>query len=166
DKVPFNLEITVTADGPKAVDSPEATTVDVGIPWNPEAPIANSYLKIAKVKLPEGMGSNPSAGNTLTSCSAAQFGYHTASKVESPSASQIGTVEIETPSLPNGSITGEVYVGEPLKNGPGAFESGEQFRIFIYAHSFRYGVNVRLEGKGQPDATTGQLAAEVPENPP
>ncbi len=82
-----------------------------------------------------------------------------------PAASQIGTVNIETPSLPNGSITGEVYVGEPLKNGPGAFESGEQFRIFIYAHSVRYGVNVRLEGKVFPNATTGQLTAVVPENP-
>ncbi|MCW2980136.1 MAG: hypothetical protein JWO14_1863 [Solirubrobacterales bacterium] len=163
--VPFNPEIAVTADGPKAIDSPEATTVDVGIPWNPEAPIANSYLKVAKVTLPEGMGINPSSGNTITSCSDAQFGYHTASTVSCPTASQIGTVNIETPSLPNGSITGEVYVGEPLKNGPGAFESGEQFRIFIYAHSVRYGVNVRLEGKVFPNATTGQLTAVVPENP-
>jgi hypothetical protein len=163
--VPFNPEIAVTADGPKAVDSPEATTVDVGIPFDPSAPIANSYLKVAKVTLPEGMGINPSAGNTITSCSEAQFGYHTASTVTCPSASQIGTVNIETPSLPNGSITGEVYVGEPLKNGPGAFESGEQFRIFIYAHSVRYGVNVRLEGKVFPNATTGQLTAVVPENP-
>jgi hypothetical protein len=163
--VPFNPEIAVTADGPKAVDSPEATTVDVGIPWDPSAPIANSYLKVAKVTLPEGMGINPSAGNTITSCSEAQFGYHTASTVTCPSASQIGTVEIETPSLPNGSITGEVYVGEPLKNGPGVFESGEQFRIFIYAHSVRYGVNVRLEGNVKPNATTGQLTAVVPENP-
>ncbi|HEX3359665.1 MAG TPA: hypothetical protein VHS74_01620, partial [Solirubrobacterales bacterium] len=68
-------------------------------------------------------------------------------------------------SLPNGSITGEVYVGQPLKNGPGVFETGEQFRIFIYAHSVRYGVNVRLEGKVFPNATTGQLTAVVPENP-
>lgn len=163
--VPFNPEIAVTADGPKAVDSPEATTVDVGIPWDPSAPIANSYLKVAKVTLPEGMGINPSAGNTITSCSDAQFGYHTAQAVTCPAASQIGTVNIETPSLPNGTITGEVYVGEPLKNGPGAFESGEQFRIFIYAHSFERGVNVRLEGKVFPNATTGQLTAVVPENP-
>jgi hypothetical protein len=163
--VPFNPEITVTADGAKAVDSPEATTVDVGIPWNPEAPIANSYLKVAKVTLPEGMGVNPSAGNTITSCSDDQFGYHTAQPVGCPDASKIGTVEIETPSLPNGSITGDVFVGAPLKNGPGAFESGEQFRIFIYAHSERYGVNVRLEGKVTPNAATGQLTAVVPENP-
>jgi hypothetical protein len=163
--VPFNPEILVTADGAKMVDSPEPTTVDVGIPWDPNAAIANSYLKVAKVTLPEGMGINPSAGNTITSCSDAQFHYHEAAAVECPAASQIGTVEVETPSLPNGSLTGEVFVGEPLKSGPGAFETGEQFRIFIYAHSFRYGVNVRLEGKVYPNATTGQLTAVVPENP-
>ncbi len=163
--VPFKPEIEVTADGGKFVDSPEATTVDVGIPWSAEAPIANSYLKVAKVTLPEGMGINPSVGNTVASCSDAQFGYHTAQPVGCPDASKIGTVDIETPSLPNGSITGDVFVGEPLKNGPGAFETGEQFRIFIYAHSERYGVNIRLEGKVTPNATTGQLTAVVPENP-
>jgi hypothetical protein len=163
--VPFNPEIAVTADGGKFVDSPEPTTVDVGIPWNPEASIANSYLKVATVKLPEGMGINPSAGNGLQSCSESQFGYHTAQPVECPSASQIGTVEVQTPSLPANSITGEVYVGEPLKNGPGASGSGEQFRILIYAHSTRYGVNVRLRGSVTPNPTTGQLTAVVPENP-
>jgi hypothetical protein len=164
--VPFNPEITVTADGAgKFVDSPEPTTVDVGIPWNPEAPIANSYLKVAKVTLPEGMGINPSASNGLVSCSDEQFHYHTNIPVECPKASEIGTVEVQTPSLPANSLFGDVYVGAPLKNGPGAFESGEQFRIFIHAFSTRYGVNVRLEGKVFPNATTGQLTAVVAENP-
>jgi hypothetical protein len=163
--VPFNPEIAVTAEGRKGVDSPEPTTVDVGIPFDPSAPVANSYLKTAKVTLPEGMGINPSAANGLQSCSESQFGYHTAQPVTCPSASQIGTVEIQTPSLPSGSITGEVYVGEPLKNGPGVAGTGEQFRILIYGHSTRYGVNVRLRGNVFPNATTGQLTAVVPENP-
>jgi hypothetical protein len=163
--VPFKPEITVSADGAKAVDSPEATTVDVGIPYEPTAPIANSYLKIAKVNLPEGMGINPSASNGLETCSDEQFHYHTNIAVECPAGSKIGTVEVQTPSLPANSIAGNVYVGAPLKNGPGAFETGEQFRIFIYAFSTRYGVNVRLEGKVTPNAVTGQLTAVVPENP-
>ena len=163
--VPFNPEITVTADGGKFVDSPEPTTVDVGIPWDPTAPIANSYLKVAKVTLPEGMGINPSASNGLATCSDEQFHYHTNVPVECPAASKIGTVEVQTPSLPADSINGDVYVGAPLKNGPGAFESGEQFRIFIHAFSTRYGVNVRLEGKVTPNAATGQLTAVVAENP-
>jgi hypothetical protein len=163
--VPFNPEIAVTAEGKRSVDSPEPTTVDVGIPFDSSAPIANSYLKVAKVTLPEGMGINPSAGNTLQSCSEAQFGYHTAQPVSCPVASQIGTVNIETPALPAGSIKGEVYVGEPLKNGPGVSGTGEQFRILIYGHSERYGVNVRLRGSVYPNPVTGQLTAVVPENP-
>lgn len=165
ENVPFNPEISVTAEGKRGVDSPEPTTVDVGIPFDPQAPIANSYLKTAKVTLPEGMGINPSASNGLASCSESQFGYHTAQPVTCPSNSQIGTVEIQTPSLPSGSITGEVYVGEPLKNGPGVSGTGEQFRILIYGHSTRYGVNVRLRGNVYPNPTTGQLTAVVPENP-
>jgi hypothetical protein len=163
--VPFNPEITVTADGAKFVDSPEPTTVDVGIPYDPSALIANSYLKVAKVTLPEGMGINPSASNGLVSCSDEQFHYHTNIPVECPAASRIGSVEVQTPSLPANSLFGDVYVGAPLKNGPGAFQTGEQFRIFIHAFSTRYGVNVRLEGKVTPNATTGQLTAVVAENP-
>ncbi len=165
ENVPFNPEIAVTAEGKRGVDSPEPTTVDVGIPFNADAPIANSYLKTAKVTLPEGMGINPSASNGLQVCTDEQFHYHTALPVECPDASKIGTVEIQTPSLPSGSIKGNVYVGAPLKNGPGVFESGEQFRILIYGFSERYGVNVRLKGSVKPDATTGQLTAEVGENP-
>ncbi|MBS1679606.1 MAG: hypothetical protein JST08_19720 [Actinobacteria bacterium] len=165
ENVPFNPEITVSADGAKFVDSPEPTTVDVGIPWDPNAPIANSYLKVAKVTLPEGMGINPSAGNGLEACTDEQFHYHTALPVECPDASKIGTVEIQTPSLPANSINGSVYVGQPLKNGPGVFETGEQFRIFIYGFSTRYGVNVRLEGNVFPDKETGRLTAVVAENP-
>jgi hypothetical protein len=163
--VPFNPEITVTADGAKFVDSPEPTTVDVGIPYDPSALVANSYLKIAKVTLPEGMGINPSASVGLQACTDEQFHYHTNIPVECPEASKIGTVEVQTPSLPANSLFGDVYVGAPLKNGPGVFESGEQFRIFIHAFSTRYGVNVRLEGKVYPNATTGQLTAVVAENP-
>jgi hypothetical protein len=165
ENVPFKPEITVSANGLKAVDSPEATTVDVGIPYDASAPIANSYLKVAKVTLPEGMGINPSASNGLQTCTGAQFHYQENTPIECPAGSKIGTVEVQTPSLPPNSIGGDVYVGAPLKNGPGAFESGEQFRIFIHAFSTRYGVNVRLEGKVFPNPITGQLTAVGPENP-
>jgi hypothetical protein len=164
EKVPFKPTIAVSTQG-GAVDSPEPTTVDVGIPFNPKEPIANSYLKTAKVTLPDGMGINPSSANGLETCSNAQFGKGTNDPITCPTASEIGTVEVQTPSLPPNSLGGTVYVGEPLKNGPGASSSGEQFRIFIHATSARYGVNVRLIGKLFPDSTTGQLTAVVEENP-
>ena len=65
--------IAVSTQG-GAVDSPEPTTVDVGIPFDASTePIANSYLKTAKVVLPEGMGINPSSAIGLVPCTDAQF---------------------------------------------------------------------------------------------
>ncbi|HET7445063.1 MAG TPA: hypothetical protein VFJ57_10430 [Solirubrobacterales bacterium] len=163
--VPFNPDVAVNPTGPKNVDTPEPTTVDVGIPFDPEDEIANSYLKTATVLLPEGMGINPASGNGLQACTAAQFGYHTNNPIACPEAAKIGTVEVQAPGLPPNSIGGDVYVGEPLKNGPAVADTGEQFRIFIHAFSTRYGVNVRLIGKVFPDSATGQLTAIVDENP-
>ncbi len=159
--VPFKPTIAVTPQG-GAVDSPEATTVNVGIPFDPTEAIANSYLKTAKVVLPEGMGLNPASANGLVACTDAQFHYHTNLPIECPNASKIGTVEVQTPSLPADSLTGNVYVGQPNSNNP---STGEQFRIFIQVGSARYGVNVRLKGKVFPNLTTGQLTAVVEENP-
>jgi hypothetical protein len=159
--VPFKPSIAVTPQG-GAVDSPEATTVNVGIPWSATDEIANSYLKTAKVTLPEGMGLNPASANGLVACTDTQFGYHTNNAIGCPAASKIGTVEVQTPSLPADSIGGDIYVGEPKSNDP---TTGEQFRIFIHAFSTRYGVNVRLIGKVFPNLKTGQLTAVVDENP-
>lgn len=163
--VPFKPTIDVSTTGGGAVDTPEPTTVDVGIPWNASDPIANSYLKTAKVVLPEGMGINPSSAVGLKTCSDAQFAKGTNDPITCPNESKIGTVEVQTPSLPPNSLGGTVYVGEPLQNGPNKASSGEQFRIFIHATSDRYGVNVRLIGKVVLDEKTGQITALVEDNP-
>jgi hypothetical protein len=159
--VPFKPTIDVTPQG-GAVDSPEAANVTVGIPFDPTEPIANSYLKTAKVLLPEGTGLNPASANGLVACTDAQFAKGTNKTITCPAASKIGTVEVQTPSLPADSLTGNVYVGEPKSSNP---STGEQFRIFIHVGSQRYGVNVRLIGKVFPNLTTGQLTAVVDENP-
>jgi len=159
--VPFDPSLIVTPHG-DAVDSPEATTVEVRIPFDPNEEIANSYLKEAKVVLPEGMGLNPASANGLVACTDAQFAKGTNDPITCPAASRIGTVEVQTPSLPEDSLTGTVYVGQPKSNDP---SSGEQFRIFIFAGSQRYAVNVRLEGHVFPNLQTGQLTVVVPENP-
>ena len=162
ENVPFNPSIGVNAPG-GAVDSPDPTTVNVDIPFEPGPEnISNSYLKVARVTLPKGMGINPSVANGLQVCTDDQFHYHTDLPVECPAASKIGTVEVQTPSLPPNSLFGDVYAGAPLNSNP---SSGEEFRIFIHAFSTRYGVNVRLKGNVFPDLQTGQLTAVVAENP-
>lgn len=161
ENVPFDPTIAVDTQG-GAVDSPEATTVNVGIPFDPNAPIANSYLNTAKVVLPEGMSINPSSANGLVPCTDEQFAKGTNNPIACPAASKIGTVEVQTPSLPADSLTGTVYVAQPKSSDP---SSGEQFRIFIHAGSERYGVNVRLIGNIFPNLATGQLTAVVADNP-
>ncbi len=159
--VPFDPTIDVTPAG-GAVDSPEATTFDVGVPFDPTEPIANSYLKVAKVVLPEGMGLNPASAHGLEPCTDAQFGKGTNNPIACPSSSIVGRVEVQAPGVPADSLTGNVYIAQPLSNEP---LSGNQFRIFFQAASARYAVNVRLEGKVYANPVTGQLTVVVPENP-
>jgi hypothetical protein len=159
--VPFDPTIDTVPQG-GAVDSPLATAVTVGIPFDPTEPIANSYLQTAKVVLPEGTGLNPASAKGLEGCTDAQFAKGTNDPVQCPAASRIGSVEVQTPSLPANSIGGDVYVGAPNSDDP---TTGEQFRILIHAFSERYGVNVRLVGKVFPNLATGQLTAVVAENP-
>jgi hypothetical protein len=160
DKVPFEPTVTASASG--KTDSAEPATVDVFIPFNPDPTgLINSHLKVAKVILPQGAGLNPSVANGLEPCTDAQFAKDTNNPITCPASSKIGSIEVESPSLP-GILGGEVYVGAPLNSNP---TSGEQFRIFLHVTSARFGVNVRLVGKIFPNLQTGQLTALVEENP-
>ncbi len=63
-------------------------------------------------RLPEGMTLNPSAADGLKACTVAQARIH--SEVfgsACPAGSEIGTVSLEVPTLPAGSLTGNMYLG-------------------------------------------------------
>ena len=99
------------------------------------------------------MGLNPSAAPGLVFCDDAQLGKGTRNPVSCPAASKIGTVAIETPPLPAGSLTGDVFIGKQLSRDP---DSGNEYRIFIDAESARYGISARLIGNVAADPKTGQ----------
>ena len=161
DEVPFNPGIDVSNQA-TWTDSPNPATVNVTVPFNPDPEgLTDAQLHVAKVILPKGAGINPSAGNRIEACTDAQFGQFTNDPIACPEKSQIGYIEVETPSLP-GVLGGEVFVGQPLSTDP---STGEQFRIFLHVTSARFGVNVRLTGKVYPNPTTGQLTAVVADNP-
>ncbi len=160
DKVPFDPSIDVTVDS--KTDSPDPATLDVQIPFNPNPTgITDSQLEVAKITLPEGGGINPSSANGLVPCTDEQFAKGTNNPITCPIESRVGSVEVVTPSLP-GVLGGEVYVGAPNSNNP---SSGEQFRIFLHVVSARFGVNVRLVANVFPNLKTGQITAEVADNP-
>jgi hypothetical protein len=171
DKVPFEPEIGVNP-GTDRVDSPAPTTVTTTMPFEvPKGegshnnPISQSHLRSAKVTLPAGMGLNPAGSNGLVACTDKQFKKNQRIKDnECPANSKIGTVEIETPPLPAGSLKGNIYVGEQKSSDP---SSGEEFRILVEAKSQDpakdVGVVVRLIGNTAANPTTGQLTTTFDE---
>lgn len=146
-------------------DLPDGPTFTLHTPQHIAEPSKTSSpeLETAEVTLPEGMTLNASAAHGLEGCSNAQIALGTANKIECPAGSEIGTVSIDAPGIPNGSLAGKVYLGSPEPNqGP---ESGREFRIFLAAEAPQYGVGVRLEGHVKANKTTGRLTA-IFENDP
>ena len=134
---------------------PSGAVTDVKLPHiTGGATRESSHTQRAEVTLPPGMGINPSAGNGLVACSDEQFGKGTKNPVACPPASKVGTVTIETPPLPEGSLTGDVYVGQPKSTDPA---SGDLYRLFVVAGSDRYGISARLIGNVKADPQTGRL---------
>jgi len=170
DTIPFEPSLEVEP-GTASTDSPAGAAVEVDVPFEEPSPTeilepftkqASSQVRTATVTLPAGMGLNPSAANGLVACSDAQFGKGTTHPVECPAASQIGTVAVETPPLPEGSLSGNVYLGEQKSRDPA---SGELYRIFVDVESTRYGISARLIGNTSANPQTGQLTTTFAENP-
>jgi hypothetical protein len=162
DKVPF-LPGFALNPATTGADEPDGITPTVSLPQDPKA-LESSELKEAVVKLPEGMTLNPSAAAGLTACTPAQARVHSATPgVACPASSEIGTVSLEVPTLPAGSLTGKIYLGGP-ESGP---ITSPPYTIYVDAESARYGVSVRLTGQTVPDEATGQLTTTFPspENP-
>ncbi|MEX2447291.1 MAG: hypothetical protein WD404_00935 [Solirubrobacterales bacterium] len=166
DEIPFDPSISVDPNTSQT-DSPAGATVTVDLPEikNPlkdEASKATSQVRSAKVTLPVGMGLNPSAANGLVACTDAQFGKGTRNPTACPAASRIGSVEVDTPPLPDGSLSGPVYVGRQLSRDPA---SGELYRIFVAVESARFDISARLLGKVSANPQTGRLTTTFDDAP-
>lgn len=159
--VPFKPS-TSASPGTTLTDSPAGATVNVKVPFEPLASIYNSNVREAQVTLPLGMGVNPSAAPSLQACSDAQLGKGTRNPVSCPPGSKIGTVSINTPVLPDGTLTGNVYLGQQLSRDP---TSGNEYRIFLDAESAARGLSIRLVANVSANPLTGQLSAVVHESP-
>jgi len=155
--VPFAPSVTATASGP--TDSSGTVSVSLDLPQHLGAKEINtSTVRSANVTLPVGTGLNPATAPGLRFCPDAAFPLHSKLPVTCAAETQIGTVAIEAPELPPGSLRGPVYLAEQRSRDP---RSGEEYRIFFDAEAPRYGVQVREEGKVRADPTTGQLSAEL-----
>jgi hypothetical protein len=159
--VPFKPTVTATAAG--ATDSSVPISVSLNVPQNAGATqIDSSTVKNANVTLPVGTGLNPATAPGLKFCPDSAFPLKSRAAISCPAESQVGTIAIEAPELPAGSLKGPVYLAEQKSRDP---LSGNEYRIFFNAESSRYGVQVREEGKVKANPTNGQLTAEFTELP-
>ncbi len=163
--IPYRPAVAVDP-GTGATDSSAGAEVAVAVPHIlGEDSQDSSDTRTARVSLPVGMGIDPSAANGLQTCTDAQFGKGTRNEGNCPPQSKIGSVEITSPPLPEGNLTGSVFVGKQESRDP---TSGQEYRIFVEADSDRYGIKVRLVGNVSADPQTGQLTttfAEAPQVP-
>lgn len=162
ENVAFEPEATLTPTNHRA-DSPTGLDVEFSMPTDgllENEGIAQANLDNAVVTFPKGMTVNPAAAAGLTGCSLAQIKFHSNAPEECPEASRIGTVEIETPILRGGVLTGSVYLAKQNDN---PFNSA--FGLYMSFSSPRDGIRVKVAGKLIPDPETGQLVSTFAENP-
>jgi len=163
--VPFDPTFGLSAgEGESGFDAPDGISTSVGLTRHPGAnEIDSAQLKTAAVELPEGMTLNPSAAAGLTACTPEQARIHSeAAGTDCPASSAIGTVSLDVPTLPNGSLSGNVYLGTGTDGGP---ITGPPYIVYLDAESARYGVSVRIKGETFPNLATGQVTTLFNENP-
>jgi hypothetical protein len=149
-------------------DTPVELSAEASEEHNP-AKTDPSQVKSASFTLPEGMTLNPAAAAGLEACTPAQAHqngtvFNEPFGVGCPGGSKIGTVSLEVPTLPAGSLTGSVYLAGP-ESGP---ITEPPYDMYVVANSVKYGVSVRLFAETVPNPLTGQLTAffrHPPEQP-
>jgi len=186
EKIAFDPSLSARPTTPVA-DQPSGLEVDVHTPQNnhsceqikPYPPLtesqydcglATSQLKDTRVTLPEGLTLDPSAANGLAACSPEGIGLSTPvgqqapihfdrSQPACPDASEIGTVEVETPLLEK-PMPGTIYIAKPYEN---PFNS--LLALYIVANDVERGLIVKLAAKVEADPATGRLTTIVKEAP-
>jgi hypothetical protein len=159
--VPFEPSFSLTPST-TASDQPDGISATAALTRFPSEEIDSAQVKTAAIKLPEGMTLNPSAAAGLTACTPAQARIHSATPgTGCPASSLLGTVSLEVPTLPPGSLSGNIYLGGP-ESGP---ITGPPYIIYVDAESARYNVSVRLKAETIPNEATGQITTVFNENP-
>jgi hypothetical protein len=164
--VHFNPSISLSPDTTRT-GAPVGVSVDLSVPQSQDpASLATSPLRRASVTLPAGMTLTPAAAAGLGACTPSQIGIGSDAPVTCPEASKLGTVRIESPSLPEnadgseGAITGFAYLGRP----EASLDTAPPYPLYLDASG--YGLDVKLKGSVEPDARSGQVTATFAENPP
>jgi hypothetical protein len=146
----FAPNVTV-APATTFADTPSGTTVEVSVPQGEgltsPTGLATPTLQNTKVTLPAGLVINPGQANGLGACQFSEDGVGTVGPPSCPGSSKVGTVEIETPLLPD-KLEGNVYV---LQSNP------PDLQLVVGVSGD--GVNLKLIGHVDLNERTGQLTS-------
>ena len=172
-----------------------------------ECPPAASTLKDLSLTMPEGVTLSPAGAGGLTACQNLQFGLgkrgepgaefeealseaeghgevhrialeEPAQEGRCPSESQVGTVEVTSPDLPQekdkeghrigpAQLKGALYVGQPECSpcSEAQAEDGQMLRLFLELKDRKAGLIVKLVGHTSLNGKTGRLTTTFDDQP-
>ncbi len=119
--------------------------------------IVTPNLKDAVTKLPLGMAVNPSIADGLTGCSQAQVGLKSNEDPTCPDSSKIGTVEIDSPLVPD-TLKGSVYQAKQSDSPHGSL-------LGFYTVAKGEGLTIKLAARVDADPESGQLTTTFLDSP-
>jgi hypothetical protein len=163
-KLSFRPSLNVAPDTTKA-DSPSGYGVDLHVPQS-IAPndLATPALDNAVATLPQGLAINPGAADGLQACTdnsaeppgspGNEIGLGSAAQPACPHASQLGTIELTTPALPD-VLHGEAYLSSDHSNN--------NYAVFVVIRGD--GLLVKLKATVVANPVTGQLTTSFLNNP-
>jgi hypothetical protein len=153
----FNPSLSVLPDTTQA-DEPAGTTVELDVPQAIQRfpDLVTPEIQDTTVTLPSGLSISPSAGDGLAGCSDEQIDLSSAGLGSCPNGSQIGSVKVTTPLLPE-ALEGQVFLGDPYCNPCTTADAsdGNMYRVFLQFEGA--GVVVKTEGRIYTNSSTGQL---------
>jgi hypothetical protein len=164
ENLPFDPSLAASPGG-RAARSPQSFNVSLTLPQEsgPDG-LAEADLRTADVTLPQGVTINPASADGLLACSDAQLRLGLEGPSECPDASELGSIELQTPLLDH-PIEGSVFLRSQASSDPA---SGDLFRLAIELRSDRDGIAIKLPGSLVVNPETGQMTtrfAELPQLP-
>lgn len=155
--VPFEPSFKGAPKEPKA-SAPSGFSFDLSLPQSDDPDrIGTADLKKAVVTLPAGVRVSPSSAAGLGACAPVEIALHTDAVSACPGTSKIGTVQIDTPLLDE-PLAGSIYLAKPKDNPFSTLLS-------VYLVAKGPGLFIKLAGRVEANAVTGQLTATFDDNP-
>ena len=171
DRLSFDPSISVAPESRRAgAPSGYAVSVHVPQPENigdriaPPLDLATPNLRDAVVRLPAGVAVDPAQATGLQGCSLSQIGLDNVSEPACPDASKIGSVEVDTPLLPD-PLRGAVFVAQQGNAGPAQGSNPFGSLLAIYVTAEGDGALIKLAGHIETDPVTGQIKTTFSDAP-